>query len=95
MDAHRNLGGLRLFCEKRGGGGGGVGVAGRFWGGGGGGLAQKEKSPDFRCPEVGISDVCCLATMLDFTNLGSGETTPSVTLSTLPNVPFTIIHDGG
>ena len=54
MDAHRNLGGLRLFCEKRGGGGGGVGVAGRFWGGGGG-LAQKEKSPDFRCPEVGIS----------------------------------------
>ena len=36
------------------GGWGGVGVAGRFWGGGGG-LAQKEKSPDFRCPEVGIS----------------------------------------
>ena len=36
------------------GGGGGVGVAGRFWGGGGG-LAQKEKSPDFRCPEAGIS----------------------------------------
>ena len=34
---------------------GGVGVEGRFWGGGGGGLAQKEKSPDFRCPEVGIS----------------------------------------
>ena len=36
--------------------GGGVGVAGRFWGVGGG-LAQKEKSPDFRCPEVGISAV--------------------------------------
>ena len=55
MDAHRNLGGLRLFCEKR--GGWGFGVAGRFWGAGvgGGGLAQKEKSPDFRCPEVGIS----------------------------------------
>ena len=26
-----------------------------FGGVGGGGLAQKEKSPDFRCPEVGIS----------------------------------------
>ena len=25
------------------------------FGGVGGGLAQKEKSPDFRCPEVGIS----------------------------------------
>lgn len=41
------------------------------------------------------SHVCCLATMLDFTNLGSGETTPSVTLSTLPNVPLIAIHDGG
>ena len=26
-------------------------------GGGGDGLAQKKKSPDFRCPEVGISGV--------------------------------------
>ena len=52
MDAHRNLGGLGLFCEK---GGGGLGLRVDFLGGLGG-LAQKEKSPDFRCPEVGISE---------------------------------------
>ena len=54
-------GGLGLFCEK---GGGGVGVVGRFFwgGGGGGGLAQKEKSPDFRCPAVGISGGMSLQT---------------------------------
>ena len=57
MDAHRNLGGLRLFCEKRGGGGGALESRVDFGGVGGGGLAQKEKSPDFRCPEVGISDL--------------------------------------
>ena len=41
-------------------GGGGAALESRvdFGGGGwGGGLAQKEKSPDFRCPEVGISAV--------------------------------------
>ena len=42
------------------GGGGGLGSRVDFFfgggaGGGGGGLGQKEKSPDFRCPEVGIS----------------------------------------
>ena len=57
MDAHRNLGGLRLFCEKRGGGGGAALESRVDFGGGGGGLTQKEKSPDFRCPEVGISAI--------------------------------------
>ena len=36
--------------------GGGAALESRVdFGGVGGGLAQKEKSPDFRCPEVGIS----------------------------------------
>ena len=60
MDAHRNLGGLRLFCEKRGGGGGGgFGVAGRFWGGGGGGWHKRKN--------LQISDVQRLASLLPLT----------------------------
>ena len=40
---------------REGGGGRGLGLRVDFLGGLGG-LAQKEKSPDFRCPEVGISE---------------------------------------
>ena len=41
-------------------GGGEVGSQVDFWGvlGGGGGVGTKEKFPDFRCPEVGISGEC-------------------------------------
>ena len=42
-------------------GGGVSGVVGRFfggwgWGGGGGNWPKRKKSPDYRCPEVGISE---------------------------------------
>ena len=56
MDAYRNL---------EGGGAGSIlrevwGVVSwaDYLGGWGGGVDTKEKSPDFRCPKVGISDSC-------------------------------------
>ena len=56
MDAHRNLGGLRLFCEKRGGGGGALESRVDFGGVGGGGGWHKRKN-------LQISDVQRLASL--------------------------------
>ena len=54
LDAHRNLGGLRLFCEERGGGGGALESRVDFGGVGGGWHKRKN---------LQISDVQRLASL--------------------------------